>query len=218
MKVLIVEDDTNIAESLRSHLEAESFAVDVAGTAGDGIRLGSTNDYDLVILDLTLPDKEGGEVVVRLRERSNPPPILVLTVISDSSSKVRLLTAGADDYLEKPFLLEELTARMRALLRRPRTVTPTVVSLRKLTVDTGAQSVLTAEGEIPLTRKEYAILEYLARNRGMVVSRAEIVEHVWDSSVDLFAVSLDTHIMNLRRKLDDYSPIETVHGRGYLVR
>lgn len=218
MKVLVVEDDTNIAESLRAHLEAESFAVDVAGTATDGIRLGSTNDYDLVILDLTLPDKEGGEVVARLRERLNPPPILVLTVISDTHSKVRLLTAGADDYLQKPFLLEELTARMRALLRRSRTVTPSVIKLRKLTVDTGAQSVSSAEGEISLTRKEYAILEYLARNRGTVVSRAEIVEHVWDSSVDLFAVSLDTHIMNLRRKLDEYSPIETVHGRGYLVR
>lgn len=218
MKILIVEDDEHIASYLHTHLAAESFVVDLADTGTTGIRLATTNEYDLLLIDLTLPDMDGSEVIAQLRARGFKTPILILTVISDAWSKVRVLNAGADDYLEKPFLLEELVARMRALLRRPHTVIPLELRIQDIILDAGTQTVHRGGERIPLTRKEYVLFEYLVRNRGMVGSRPTLIEHAWDSSADMFSLSLDTHMMNLRKKLKEPSVIETVHSRGYLVR
>lgn len=217
MKVLVIDDDIDITDFLESHLPERGFAVDSANDGSSGIRLACMNEYDLILLDLNLPDMTGETIVETLHERERVPPIIMLTVVADSSSKVRFLNAGADDYLVKPFLFDELIARMRALLRRSDHRTPDVITIGDVVVDSNAQTVHRAGEHIPLTRKEFALLEQLARAQGTVLSKGALIEHVWDSSANAFSSAIDTHMTNLRRKLGDPEIIRTLHGRGYTI-
>lgn len=217
MRVLIVEDDPELAGFLKAHLPARGFVVDVAEDGASGVALVHGNEYDLVVLDLNLPDMPGEAVVREVQSGKHVPPILMLTVVGDAESKVRLLAAGADDYLVKPFSFDELVARMRALLRRPRERIPDVLSAGNLTLDADKQTVIRGAEPLALTMKEFTLLEFLLRQRGTIVPKSRLIEHAWDSSSDPFSNSLDTHMTNLRRKLGEPDLIRTVHGRGYVI-
>ncbi len=216
MRVLVVEDDHDIGAFLSAHLPRAGFAVDVARTGAAGLSLYGTNEYDLVIIDLNLPDMGGDTVCARVRQKKRVPPILILTVVAEAQEKVRLLNAGADDYLAKPFSFDELLARMRALLRRAPDTVPDVLSASDIEMNIPRHTVTRAGKNVLLTRKEFAILEYLLRRRGLLVSKSALVEHVWDASADPFSASLETHMTNLRKKLKR-PLITTVHGRGYRI-
>lgn len=217
MKVLLVEDDENIAGFLSAHLPVYSCILDIAHEGAGALRLARTNEYDIVVLDYHLPDMNGEEVIEALREQGTKVPILLLTVVTDAWSKARLLDAGADDYLEKPFLLEELIARLRALLRRAPQAAEEVLKAGNLTLDTYTQLVHRAGTIVPLTRKEFVLLEYLLRNKGKLVSKTTLVEYAWDSSANPLSAAIDTHMTNLRRKLGLPELIETIHSRGFLI-
>ncbi len=202
MRILIVEDEKQIAKFLRAGLEAESFAVDVADDGERGSFLARTNDYDLIILDNVLPKKTGLQVCQEIRKDGKSVPIIVLSVKSETSAKVELLNSGADDYLSKPFSLEELLARVRALLRRPPKVEGDILQIADLILDNKKQIVKRGAKEVYLTRKEFALLEYLLKNAGAVLSRGMIMEHVWNMSADPFSNTIESHILSLRRKID----------------
>lgn len=217
MRVLIIEDDEHMLAFLRAHLPPRGFVLDAAGTGAEGLRLARVNAYDLVLLDLNLPDMRGEEIVEAIQQGERVPPILMLSVVGDTESKVRLLSAGADDYLAKPFSFDELVARMHALLRRPHEVTSNVLCVDDLALDLSRQ-LLTRNGKpIPLTLKEFMLFTYLMRHQGTVVAKSTLIEHAWNERADPFSNSLDTHMANLRRKLGKPDPIRTVHGRGYVV-
>ncbi len=220
MRLLIVEDEEKIAQFLKESLEAEYFAVDVAEDGDQGSYYARINDYDAIILDNMLPKKEGRQVCEEIRSAGKNMPILVVSVKTSATDKVDLLDAGADDYLAKPFVLEELLARLRALLRRPSAFESDVLSVEDLTLDPKAGVVTRAEKTIYLTRKEFMLLHYLMKNMGAVLSRGMILEHVWDMSVDIFSNTIESHILSLRKKLDDMGTdrlIQTVPGRGYRI-
>jgi DNA-binding response OmpR family regulator len=217
MKALIIEDDAGIAEFLRDHLPPNGFSVDVANDAAAGLKYFREGEYDIVLLDLNLPDMGGEEVCAHLRSAVRVPPILILTVTGAVEDKIRLLNAGADDYLLKPFSFGELLARMRALLRRSGEVILEEVYVDDLTLDSSRQTVRRGDNAIPLTRKEYALFEYLMRNRGSVVSKVRLIEHVWDSSANSLSDAIETHMTNLRKKIGKPDIIRTVHGRGYTI-
>jgi DNA-binding response OmpR family regulator len=218
MKILLVEDEKEIINFLRPSLEAEHFVVDVAEDGERGSFLGRTNDYDLIILDNNLPKKIGLEVCKEIREAGKATPVIVLSVKSEITTKVELLDAGADDYLSKPFSLDELLARIRALLRRPKGLKGDVLQVDDLVLDSKKQTVFRGEKEINLTRKEFMLLNYLMRSGGAVLSRGMIMEHVWDMHADPFSNTIESHIVSLRRKIDIEGKkklIHTVLGRGY---
>lgn len=219
MRILIVEDEKDISRFLKAGFAAESFVADIAEDGEKGSYLARTNDYDLIILDNMLPLKTGRQVCEEIRKAKISTPILMLSVKSETTMKVDLLNAGADDYLTKPFSLDELLARSRALLRRPEKIIDQVFTAHGLTVDIAKQVVSRGNQEIYLTRKEFMLLEYLLRNRGAVVSRSMILEHVWDMSVDPFSNTIEAHIMSLRKKIDTKTVklIQTVSGRGYKI-
>jgi len=219
MRILIVEDEKDISRFLKSGLEAESFVVDVAEDGERGSYFARTNDYDVIVLDNLLPKKMGLQVCEEIRKESISTPILMLSVKSETTTKVDLLNAGADDYLTKPFSLDELLARVRALLRRPEKIVGQIFTIDDLTVDTSKQLVKRTHKEIYLTRKEFALLDYLLRNQGAVVSRGMILEHVWDMHVDPFSNTIEAHITSLRKKVDTKPKklIRTVPGRGYRI-
>lgn len=201
MRILVVEDDKQIRDFLKASLSAEAFAVDIAVDGEEGSRLARTNDYDLIVLDNGLPKKNGLEVCKEVRAAGKTVPILVLSVMSESDTKTELLNAGADDYLSKPFHLDELLARIRALLRRPAQIENEILQVDGIVLDT-KQQVVTREGkEVHLTTKEFALLHYLMRNKGTVLSRAMILEHVWDMNADPFSNTIESHINSLRHKL-----------------
>lgn len=216
MKVLLVEDDQDMAEVVSSALQEKGFAVDVASAGSEALGLSRVNEYDIAILDLHLPDMGGEAVCVEMR-RASRLPILMLTVTPDVEVKVSLLNAGADDYLVKPFSFEELHARVRALLRRPHDITPEVLSVRDVKLDSARHIVQRGARIVRLTRKEFTLLEYLMRQRGKLVSKESLIEHAWQSSVNPFSDSVDTHLTNLRKKLGLPKVIHTVQGRGYRI-
>lgn len=220
MRILIVEDEAAISTFLKKSLEAEYFAVDVASDGERGSYFAHINEYDLLILDNLLPKKDGMTVCRELRESGKTMPILVLSVKSEVVRKVDLLNAGADDYLTKPFALEELLARVRALLRRKPGIEGEVLSVSDLSLDTKRLTVKRGTRDVGLTRKEFMLLEYLMQHEGAVLSRGMILEHVWDMSVDIFSNTIESHILSLRKKLGDMGKerlIKTVAGRGYKI-
>lgn len=220
MRILIIEDDAEARESLRIGLEQESFVVDEASDGEKGSYIARTNDYDLIILDYILPKKNGWEVCREIRTAGKTMPILVLTVRSSVDDKIEFLNCGADDYVTKPFAFFELLARVRALLRRPSGLEPSILTLDDLTVDTHRQKVSRGKKEIYLTRKEFSLLEYLMKHKGAVVSRGMIMEHVWNSDSDPFSNTIEAHILNVRKKVDimkNKKLIQTVPGRGYKI-
>lgn len=219
MRLLLVEDEKNIRDFLKTSLEAELFSVDIAEDGDKGSMLGRVNDYDLIILDYLLPGKNGMQVCKEIRDKGKSVPIIILSVESETGSKIGLLNAGADDYMTKPFSFEELLARIKAMLRRPQTIKEEVLEIGNLVVDVGSQKVLSNGQEVYLTKKEFELLEFLMRNHGQVLSRGLIMEHVWDINADPFSNTIETHILNLRRKLNLAKDqlIRTVPGRGYRV-
>jgi DNA-binding response OmpR family regulator len=217
MKILIIEDELAIADFLKSSLERQLYIVDVASDGQRGAFLGRTNQYDLIILDYLLPKQNGLEVVKEIRLEKKTP-IIMLTVKSELDIKKQAYDLEIDDFLTKPFLLDELFLRIRALLRRPRQIISTLMKMDNLSLDLKKQTVRRGGKMINLTKKEYIILEYLFRNRCEIKSREQIIENVWDMNADPFSNSLDTHIVNLRRKLNKLGEHELIHtfpGRGY---
>ncbi|MGZ8877370.1 MAG: heavy metal response regulator transcription factor [Candidatus Aminicenantales bacterium] len=221
MRILIIEDEGKIAAFLKRGLKEEGYAVDVAADGEQGYFLASTQDYDLIILDLMLPGLDGLSLCRKLRAEGNEARILVLTVRDKVGDKVQGLNAGADDYLTKPFAFEELLARVRALLRKREAGPPTKLQVADLTMDLLAHKVLRSGREIELTAKEFALLEYLIRNVGIVATRTMIAEHVWDVNFDTFTNVIDVYMSYLRDKIDRDFPdklIQTVRGRGYTIK
>lgn len=219
MRILVIDDEKEVRATLTRRLRAECFAVDVAADGAEGSYMARTNPYDLIILDNLLPKKTGSFVCEDIRNTGCSVPILVLSVLGDTKQKIDLLNAGADDYLIKPFSFDELLARIHALMRRPAVVEHEILTLADLAIDTRQQSVKRGNHHIYLTRKEFMLLEYLLRNRGNVVSRSMIMEHVWDMASDPFSNTIESHVLSLRKKIGDRekSLVVTVPGRGYKV-
>ncbi len=218
MRILLVEDDVAIARSLKEGLEDEAYAVDVVHDGDEGYRTATADDYDVIILDVMLPEMNGYEVCRALRKDGNQTPILMLTARDAERDIVEGLDVGADDYLAKPFSFEVLLARLRALLRRPNEKLEEVLRVGDLTLDPSLKKVTRANQEISLTAKEYAVLEYLMRNAGKVLSKEQIISHVWDFDADVLPNNVELFIMFLRRKIDkpfDSKLIHTVPGFGY---
>jgi two-component system copper resistance phosphate regulon response regulator CusR len=220
MRILLVEDDPRIARFVTQALREQAYAVDATADGEDALFKASVNDYDAVILDVLMPGRDGFEVCRELRANGSSVPVIMLTARDAVPDRVEGLDSGADDYLTKPFEVAELLARLRALLRRGRAVRPALVTVADLSIDTRAHAVTRAGLSIELTAKEYALLEYLARERGRVLTRAEIAEHVWDENFDPLSNLIDVNINRLRRKIDDgFAPplIHTRRGEGYML-
>ncbi|HZZ99593.1 MAG TPA: two-component system response regulator RppA [Candidatus Paceibacterota bacterium] len=223
MRILIVEDEEKLAQSLKKGLEHEGFAVDYVtdGEAGQRRIEMSHKDYDAVILDLMLPKKDGFEICKAVRSENITIPILVLTARDATDDKVTALDAGADDYLVKPFSLSELLARLRALLRRPEQTLPVELAVRDLRLNTTTRKVYRHDEEVQLTLKEFGLLEYLMRHPNQVLTREQILDHLWDFAFDSFSNVVDVHMKNLRKKIDGDSPeklLETIRGVGYRIK
>jgi heavy metal response regulator len=221
MRILVVEDERKIAEFLKKGLKGEGYAVDIASDGEQGHFLAGTEEYDLLILDLRLPKMDGITLCRKLRGEKFAAPILMLTVRDSVKDKILGLDSGADDYLTKPFDFEELLARVRALLRKRGATEPTRLQVDDLVIDLLGHTVSRASKPIPVTAKEFSLLEYLMRNAGVVVSRAMIAEHVWDVNFDSFTNVIDVSINHLRSKVDqDFEKklIQTVRGRGYVLK
>jgi two-component system, OmpR family, copper resistance phosphate regulon response regulator CusR len=220
MRLLLVEDDTRIARFVAKGLREQAYAVDVATTGDEALYQAAINTYDLVILDVMIPGRDGFEVCRELRKSGQRMPILMLTARDAVEDRITGLDHGADDYVTKPFEFRELLARLRALLRRSGELRPAKITIADLVLDTGAQSVSRGGHEVPLTAKEYALLEFLARNAGRVVGRAEIAEHVWDETFDPFSNLIEVYVNRVRRKIDTDSTKPLLHtrrGAGYLL-
>ena len=220
MRLLIIEDDPEVSRSLKTNLKAEGFTTDTASDGDKGLKMAKIDDYSLIIMDLNLPGKNGDEICREIRDAGKTTPILMLTVNSEVNSKVQLLECGADDYLTKPFALKELLARVRALLRRPKAIMPSILKIDSLTLDQNRQTVTRAGKKISFTTTEFKILEYLMRNQGQVISRGTIIEDVWGESADMFSNAIETHIANIRRKIGKnkaWELIQTISGRGYKI-
>jgi len=221
MRLLLVEDQVKVARFIQRGLEEEHYAVDVAGGGEDALALLRVTPYDLVILDLMLLDISGVEVCRELRHRRSTVPVLMLTARDAMEDKVEGLDVGADDYLTKPFAFPEFLARVRALLRRQEDVKTTRIEIGDLTIDTATHEVTRAGHPIELASKEYAVLEYLVRRAGQVITRTMILEAVWGYDFDPGSNVVDVYIRYLRRKLDDPYPtklLETIRGSGYRLR
>jgi len=220
MRVLVVEDDLRIAEFIRKGLEEEGHAVDVAHDGDEALDWPSVVDFDVIVLDIMLPGRDGIEVCRTLRTRGVRTPILMLTARDTIDDRVAGLDSGADDYLVKPFAFAELLARLRALLRREPVLLGTTLEVADLTLDTVTRQVSRAGQPVTLTNKEYALLEYLMRHPNQVLTRTMIAEHVWNFDFDTGTNVIDVHIRYLRRKIDDQHElklIQTVRGAGYRI-
>jgi len=223
MRILIVEDEDKMARALRAGLEAEQFSVHVAATGEEGFFLASTENYDLVILDLMLPSHDGMEVLGALRHKRLSVPVLILTSKDTVEDRVRGLDAGADDYLVKPFAFSELLARIRALLRRGRPEPAGILRLADLEMDAAGRVVSRGGRELALTAREFDLLEYLLRQQGRVVSREMLARDVWQETARYTPLDnvIDVHIAHLRRKLDEpfgRKLLHTVRGVGFVLR
>jgi DNA-binding response OmpR family regulator len=220
MRILLVEDDLDLAQFIRKGLKEERYAVDFAADGEAGLDLALSNPYDLLILDVMLPKLDGLTLCRRIRAKGNATPVLLLTARNTLQDRVSGFDTGADQYLTKPFAFAELLARVRALLRRGGPQPLTRLKAADLELDPASHRVWRAKQEIALTNKEYALLELLLRNKNRVLTRTAIIEHVWDISYDPMTNIVDAHIRALRAKMDrDFSPplITTVRGTGYML-
>ena len=220
MRVLLIEDDRRIANFVAKGLRENAYAVDVASDGADGLYQAQINSYDAIILDVMLPFKDGFAVCRELRRDNIKTPVLMLTARDAVDDKISGLDFGADDYLTKPFEFRELLARLRALLRRSGEVRPPRIVVADLELDTIGQRVRRGGREIALTTKEYALLEFLARETGRVLGRSEIAEHVWDENFDAFSNLIDVYIKRLRSKMDENFDVQLIHtrrGAGYVL-
>ncbi|WP_447968197.1 response regulator transcription factor [Nitrospira sp. M1] len=221
MRILVVEDEPKVASFIRRALEEESYAVDVCADGQQGQDWAQSIDYDLIVLDLMLPGIPGLELLKQIRKGGVKTPVMILTARSEVDQRVKGLDAGADDYLTKPFAIEELLARARALLRRAGGVPTGILEVGDLVLNPVTREVTRGDQRIELTTKEYALLEYLMRNAGRVLTRPMITEHVWDLDFDTFTNVIDVYISYLRNKIDkgrEQSLIQTVRGSGYVMR
>ena len=220
MRILVVEDEPRIANVLAKGLREQSYAVDVSPDGEDALFRAATNDYDLMLLDVLLPLKDGRSVCRELRASGSRIPILMLTARDAVEDRVAGLDCGADDYLTKPFDFQELLARVRALLRRPAAYRPEILRVADLTLNTANHAVTRSGKPINLTAKEYALLEYLVLNQSRVVGREQIGQHVWDENFDPLSNVIDVYVKRLRAKIDagfDRALIHTRRGEGYLL-
>jgi DNA-binding response OmpR family regulator len=218
MRILVVEDDKRLASTLRRGLEAEGFAVDSALDGEQGLWLASENTYDAIVLDVMMPKVNGFQVCARLRESGNWAPILMLTAKDGDLDEAEALDTSADDYLTKPFSYLVLVAHLRALIRRGAAERPTVLTVGDLILDPATRACCRAGTPIELTAKEFSILEVLARRRGEVTSKADLLEHAWDFAYDGDPSVIEVHISNIRRKIDKpfhVHSLHTVRGCGY---
>lgn len=221
MKILVVEDEKKVARLIKRGLEEVNYSVTVAYNGHTGFKLAMEGDYKLVILDLTLPKKDGLDIIKELREVGNHVPVLMLTARVTTDDIIAGLNAGADDYLKKPFVFIELVSRVRALLRRSEHGQGAEVNFVDLRLNPVSHKIWRGETEIQLTGQEYTLLEYMMRNPNKVVSRAMIAENCWDYELDTFNNIIDIYVSYLRKKVDMNSPtklIHTVRGQGYVLR
>ena len=215
MRLLVIEDERKIARVITESLKREKYAVDAAYDGEEGFNLADSQPYDLLIVDRMLPGLEGTEIVKKLRENGKNMPILFLTALSTTEDKTLGLDVGADDYLTKPFAIDELLARVRALLRRPPIQQPDI-----LKIDKQQQTVTRAGKNIDLTNKEYALLEYLMQHPNQILSKETLIDHVWDFDADILPNNVEAYIKNLRQKIDKpfkKQLIKTVRGFGYRI-
>jgi len=222
VRILVVEDEHKIANSIKKGLELESFAVDVAYDGENGFDLASTEEYDAIILDLMLPKMDGLEICKSLRNENIHTPILILTAKGAVEEKVEGLNSGADDYLAKPFAFTELLARIKALTRRPKQTIDPVIKVGDLSLDTLSYQVKRSGKLLQLSKKEFALLEYMMRNKDKVLTKEQIINHVWDYDADILPNTVEVYIGYLRSKIDEVFPekpklIHTVRGFGYRV-
>jgi len=220
MRILVVEDDHKIAGAIKKGLEQESFAVDISYDGKDGLGQVSTIEYDLIILDRMLPEVDGIQICRAIRDKDNNTPILILTAKDKISDRVEGLNAGADDYLVKPFAFEELLARIRALLRRPHEIKENILKISDLVFNNLTFEVKRGDKKINLSSTEFALLEYLMRNAGRILTKNNIIDHVWDYDADILPNTVEVYIGYLRNKIDKPFPrkqplIHTVRGFGY---
>jgi heavy metal response regulator len=219
MRILVVEDEKRIADFLGRGLQGAGYAIDVAQDGATALQFTHDTDYDLIILDIMLPDMDGLKVLERVRSRRAGPPVLILSARGAVDDRVKGLETGADDYLTKPFAFVELLARVRALLRRGQPA-PEKLQVADLALDCARRKVVRGAESIELAPKEFGILEYMMRNKGRPLSRTMIVEHVWDMDYDGLTNIVDVYIRHLRSKIDDRFPqklIHTVRGIGYMI-
>jgi len=220
MRILVIEDETKVGCFVKRALEEESYAVDLCEDGAKGLEMALATNYDSIIVDLMLPTLSGLDVVKGIRRERIQTPILILTAQSQVDQRVNGLDAGADDYLTKPFAIDELLARVRALLRRGATDSPGVLQIDDLILNPATREVTRGGQRIDLTLKEYALLEYLARHGGQLVSRAEIAAHVWDDSFDPFSNTIEVYMNRLRKKIDESHDTKLLHtrrGEGYIL-
>lgn len=223
MRVLVVEDEHRIAQAVAQGLEQENYAVDIAYDGEAGLDTARADEYDVIVMDVMMPKLSGIEVCQALRAEGNHTPILLLTAKSQSSDIVDGLDAGADDYLSKPFSFDVLLARVRALLRRPADSLTNILEVDDLKLDLVKRTVERGDQDVKLSGKEYAILEYLMRNKGRILSKNNIISHVWDFDADVLPNNVEVFITYLRNKIDKPFPdsrplIETVRGFGYVIK
>lgn len=220
MRILVVEDEHRIAHSLQKGLEQEKYAVDVAYTGTEGYDLASTEEYDLIILDIMLPEMDGITICKKIREQKIHTPVLLLTAKSQIHDKVRGLDTGADDYLTKPFSFEEFLARVRALVRRRGTETQLELSVDDLSMNIQHFEVKRGEVSISLTNKEFSLLEFLMMKKGVIVTKDQIIQHVWNFDANILPNTVEVYVKKLRDKIDGQFPekkqlIKTIRGFGY---
>jgi DNA-binding response OmpR family regulator len=220
LRILLVEDEPRMVRVISRGLREHAYAVDIAEDGDAALYQAAVNDYDVIVLDVMLPGRDGFEVCRELRARGVRAPVLMLTARAAVDDRIEGLDSGADDYLTKPFAFRELLARLRALLRRGRELLPARLQIDDLMLDAASHRVTRRAREIELTAKEYALLEYLARRAGQLVTRAEIAEHVWDESFEPFSNTIEVYINRLRKKIDEQHAVKLIHtrrGEGYIL-
>ena len=220
MRILLVEDEVKIANATKRALELQTYAVDVVHNGKDGLDMAIGEEFDLIILDVMLPGMTGTEVCRRIRSQKITTPVMMLTAKGQIIDKVEGLDNGADDYIVKPFSFEELFARIRALIRRPKELEESILSIKDLTLDPIKKKVKRAEKTVTLSLREYALLEYLMRNKNIIVTKDQIISHVWNYDADVLPNVVEVHIKHLRDKIDtpfDVQLIKTIRGFGYEI-